>query len=80
GLTDMSGNVWEWCSNTKFNYEALFRNVTYATDTIPEKAERGGSFLCEPFWCHGYRVAGRSNSSAETSLFHVGFRCVKDIE
>lgn len=80
GLTDMSGNVWEWCSNTKFNYEALFRNVTYATDTIPEKAERGGSFLCEPSWCHGYRVAGRSNSSAETSLFHVGFRCVKDVE
>lgn len=80
GLTDMSGNVWEWCSNTKFNYEALFRSVTYPTDTIPEKAERGGSFLCEPSWCHGYRVAGRSNSSAETSLFHVGFRCVKDVE
>lgn len=80
GLTDMSGNVWEWCSNTKFNYEALFRNVTYPTDTIPEKTERGGSFLCEPTWCHGYRVAGRSNSSAETSLFHVGFRCVKDIK
>ncbi len=80
GLTDMSGNVWEWCSNTKFNYEALFRNVTYPTDTLPEKAERGGSFLCEPSWCHGYRVAGRSNSSAETSLFHVGFRCVKDIK
>ena len=80
GLTDMSGNVWEWCSNIKFNYEALFRNVTYPTDTIAEKAERGGSFLCEPSWCHGYRVAGRSNSSAETSLFHVGFRCVKDVE
>lgn len=76
GLTDMSGNVWEWCANTKFNYEALFRNVTHPTDTIAEKAERGGSFLCEPSWCHGYRVAGRSSSSAETSLFHVGFRCV----
>jgi sulfatase modifying factor 1 len=80
GLTDMSGNVWEWCSNTKFSYEALFRSVTYPTDTIAEKAERGGSFLCEPSWCHGYRVAGRSNSSVETSLFHVGFRCVKDVE
>lgn len=86
GLTDMSGNVWEWCSNTKFNYEALFRSVTYPSDTITEtsgtseKAERGGSFLCEPSWCHGYRVAGRSNSSPETSLFHVGFRCVKDVQ
>ena len=79
GLTDMSGNVWEWCSHPKFNYEALFRNITYDTDISPEMAERGGSFLCEPSWCHGYRVSGRSSSTPETSLFHVGFRCVKDI-
>lgn len=79
GLTDMSGNVWEWCSNNKFNYEALFRSNTKPDDISEEKAERGGSFLCEPTWCHGYRVSGRSNSTAETSLFHLGFRCVKDI-
>jgi sulfatase modifying factor 1 len=79
GLTDLSGNVWEWCSNYHFDYRSLI------TENVPskfkgEKAERGGSFLCEPSWCHGYRVAGRSSSSPETSLFHVGFRCVKDIE
>lgn len=79
GLTDMSGNVWEWCSNNKFNYEALFRSSSKPDDISEEKAERGGSFLCEPTWCHGYRVSGRSNSSTETSLFHLGFRCVKDI-
>jgi sulfatase modifying factor 1 len=78
GLTDLSGNVWEWCSNYHFDYRSLIM------DDVPskfkgEKAERGGSFLCEPSWCHGYRVAGRSSSSSETSLFHVGFRCVKDL-
>ena len=80
GLTDMSGNVWEWQSNPKFNYEALFRTSTREGDISNELAERGGSFLCEPGWCHGYRVSGRSSSTSETSLFHVGFRCVKDVE
>jgi sulfatase modifying factor 1 len=80
GLTDMSGNVWEWQSNWKFNYEALFRTPTRDEDLSNERAERGGSFLCEPTWCHGYRVSGRSSSTPETSLFHVGFRCVKDVE
>ncbi len=80
GLTDMSGNVWEWQSNPKFNYEALFRTDTRDGDLSPERAQRGGSFLCEPGWCHGYRVSGRSSSTSETSLFHVGFRCVKDVE
>jgi sulfatase modifying factor 1 len=79
GLTDLSGNVWEWCSNYHFDYRSL------VTENVPskfkgEKAERGGSFLCEPSWCHGYRVAGRSSSSPETSLFHIGFRCVMDLE
>lgn len=79
GLTDMSGNVWEWQSNLKFNYEALFRSTAKEGDLSNERAERGGSFLCEPTWCHGYRVSGRSSSTPETSLFHVGFRCVKDL-
>jgi sulfatase modifying factor 1 len=79
GLTDMSGNVWEWTSNKKFDYTSLFiKNATSVTIS-EEYAERGGSFLCEPTWCHGYRVSGRSSSTPETSLFHLGFRCVKDI-
>ena len=75
GLTDMTGNVWQWCDNWKFNY-ANIANGIMPTDTI-EKVQKGGSFLCEPGWCHGYRVSGRSFTSPETSLLHVGFRCVK---
>ena len=78
GLTDMSGNVWEWCSNFIYDYRELVVE-DFSGSSKPEKAQRGGSFLCEPTWCHGYRVSGRSSSSPETSLFHVGFRCVKDI-
>lgn len=77
GLTDMSGNVWEWCSNELLDYKSFVDHKSILIKN--EKAQRGGSFLCEPSWCHGYRVSGRSSSSAETSLFHVGFRCVKDI-
>jgi formylglycine-generating enzyme len=81
GLMDMTGNVWQWCENGKFNYvdvlEAL-KNGGKITEVVAEKAQRGGSFLCEATWCHGYRVSGRSFTSPETSLLHVGFRCVKD--
>lgn len=79
GLTDMSGNVWQWMSNRKFDYAALFKEKIDENDISVEYAQRGGSFLCEPTWCHGYRVSGRSSSTNETSLFHLGFRCVKDI-
>jgi formylglycine-generating enzyme len=79
GLSDMSGNVWQWTSNYKFNYLALFQEGDMTNAISNEKAERGGSFLCEPGWCHGYRVSGRSSSTPETSLFHVGFRCIKDL-
>lgn len=78
GLTDMSGNVWQWCDNWRFNYGDLKAGQSLPTSG-QEKAMRGGSFLCEPGWCHGYRVSGRSFSSPETALMHVGFRCVKDV-
>ncbi len=75
GLTDMTGNVWQWCNNWKINYADISKGIM-PTDTL-EKVQKGGSFLCEPGWCHGYRVSGRSFTTPETSLMHVGFRCVK---
>ena len=81
GLTDMTGNVWQWCHNGKFSYAQVIENLKNGnalTEFDSEKAQRGGSYLCEDTWCHGYRVSGRSFTSPETSLLHVGFRCVKD--
>ena len=77
GIYDMCGNVWEWCEDWKTNYQDILDKRV--PSELKEKVQRGGSYLCEPSWCHGYRVSGRSFTSPETSLMHVGFRCAKDI-
>ncbi len=76
GLTDMAGNVWEWCEDWYRPYAE--RGTPFTPHDQSEKVQRGGSFQCEE--CHGYNVFTRSHSTPETSLFHVGFRCVKDLE
>ncbi len=75
GLTDMSGNVWQWTSNDRFEYNTVATLGLRASTT--EKTMRGGSFMCNERYCFGYRVSGRSFATPETSLFHVGFRCVR---
>jgi sulfatase modifying factor 1 len=73
GLTDMGGNVWQWCEDD------IAPTVNEASlDPTMRKVMRGGSFLCDPMVCHGFRVNGRSSSTPESSMVHIGFRCAKD--
>ena len=76
GLTDMGGNVWQWTADAFRPYD---RRGEPLTAEWTEKTQRGGSFLCHEDFCHGYRVSARSHSTPETALFHVGFRCARDL-
>jgi len=77
GLEDIGGNVWEWCKDTYAAYQD-------SPDRIPVNEEvkvlRGGSFMCDSTFCHGYLVSHRNSTTAESSFFHTGFRCVKDVK
>lgn len=93
GLYDMSGNVWEWCSDKyrpdyyqSLNAKALNSNpkgpeTSYDPDEpySDKNVLRGGSFLCNDSYCSGYRVARRMKGSRDTGLNHSGFRCVRDL-
>ncbi|MFB9128654.1 formylglycine-generating enzyme family protein [Paraburkholderia dipogonis] len=43
---------------------------------IARKVTKGGSFLCAPNYCRRYRPAARMAQPLDTSICHVGFRCV----
>jgi sulfatase modifying factor 1 len=61
GFVDLVGNVWQWTTSRFDGGEA--------------RALRGGSFLCEPSVCHGYRIDGRQEAEPMSAWMHVGFRC-----
>lgn len=94
GLYDMSGNVWEWCSDL-FNeayYESLEGIKLCRNPRGPDKSFdsrdpyaikrviKGGSYLCHESYCENYRPSAREGSSEDTGMPHVGFRCVMDAD
>jgi formylglycine-generating enzyme len=90
GLYDMAGNVWEWVADWYRHdyYSSVKDGVTnpqgpstsYDPDEpgVTKKTLRGGSFLCNENYCSGYRVAARMKTSPDTSMEHLGFRCVSN--
>jgi formylglycine-generating enzyme len=85
GLSDMAGNVWEWCSDWyRPAYELTpDENPTGPTSSVdpdelnvPKRVQRGGSFLCSDLYCTRYLPGARGKGAPDSAANHIGFRCV----
>ncbi|KEQ27822.1 formylglycine-generating enzyme family protein [Paenibacillus tyrfis] len=69
GLYNVSGNVWEWCSD---------RFSPRSASAGEARVMRGGSYLCHKSYCNRYRVAARTANTPDSSTGNMGFRCAAD--
>jgi formylglycine-generating enzyme required for sulfatase activity len=68
------------CCGPVTNPRVTSPDMSYDTgrpgEHIPRRVVKGGSHLCAPNYCLRYRPAARQAQAIETSMAHLGFRCI----
>ncbi|MBX3576136.1 MAG: formylglycine-generating enzyme family protein [Rhizobiaceae bacterium] len=80
GFSNMSGNVWEWCSDP-FRVRSVARSAKLRNREAAlqqDKVLKGGSYLCHRTYCYRYRIAARTGRAPDTSSGNCGFRIAYD--
>ncbi len=62
--------------NPRIETPELSYNVGQPGEQFARHVVKGGSHLCAPNYCLRYRPAARQAQSVETSMAHLGFRCI----
>ncbi|MDR3218819.1 MAG: formylglycine-generating enzyme family protein [Dysgonamonadaceae bacterium] len=75
GIYDMSGNVWEWCSDRYDNYSSNTQTNPTGASTGLSRVSRGGSWSNS---AQSVRVSYRVGSSPGYRYYGLGFRLASD--